>query len=355
MADKLGWRWEFGIQVIPIALTLCVTAWVVPADLGLVGNKRETLVEAMRAFDFGGSLLLTASITFLILGVVRSHPFTIASLAISAVCFPTCLWVESWAERPIMPLELLHSAPRANMIFANFIASFLLNAILFNVPLFFQAVLLRSATDSGLYLVVPTAIASTCGTATGFLITWTRRLKWPLGLGAALYLAGAVTLSSMGRGWPAAAYLACLVPASMGQGFQFPGTFLAVLAASAQREQAVVTSTLVLWRALGSVLGIAASSLVLQNALLRYLDLFVVVGGGGGGGGRDAAWKAALIEKVRESVEAVARIADPEVRDQVVRSYEAALRVTFVCCIAVAVVNVLLIAPVRLPRLGERK
>lgn len=32
-----------------------------------------------------------------------------------------------------MPLELLHSAPRANMIFANFIASFLLNAILFNV------------------------------------------------------------------------------------------------------------------------------------------------------------------------------------------------------------------------------
>lgn len=218
-------------------------------------------------------------------------------------------------------------------------------------PLFFQAVLLRSATESGLYLVVPTAIASTCGTATGFLITWTRRLKWPLGLGAALYLTGTVTLSSMGRGWPAAAYLACLVPASMGQGFQFPGTFLAVLAASAQREQAVVTSTLVLWRALGSVLGIAASSLVLQNALLRYLDSFVVVGGGG----RDDAWKAALIEKVRESVEAVARIADPEVRDQVVRSYEAALRVTFVCCIAVAVVNVLLIIPVRLPRLGERK
>lgn len=72
MADKLGWRWEFGIQVFPIALTLCVTAWVVPADLGLVGNKRETLVEAMKAFDFRGSLLLTASITSLILGVVSN-------------------------------------------------------------------------------------------------------------------------------------------------------------------------------------------------------------------------------------------------------------------------------------------
>lgn len=156
-----------------------------------------------------------------------------------------------------------------------------------------------------------------------------------------------------------AAYLLCLTPASMGQGFQFPGTFLAVLAASEQRDQAVITSTLMLWRALGSVLGIAASSLVLQNALLRYLTLFVVADGGGVGGvgedGHDAEWKAKLIEKVRESVEAVAQIADLEVREQVVRSYEAAVRVTFVCCIAFAVVSVLLIIPVRLPRLGEKK
>lgn len=158
-----------------------------------------------------------------------------------------------------------------------------------------------------------------------------------------------------------AAYLLCLTPASMGQGFQFPGTFLAVLAASEQRDQAVITSTLMLWRALGSVLGIAASSLVLQNALLRYLTLFVVADGGDGGGGvggedgHDAEWKAKLIEKVRESVEAVAQIADLEVREQVVRSYEAAVRVTFVCCIAFAVVSVLLIIPVRLPRLGEKK
>lgn len=140
----------------------------------------------------------------------------------------------------------------------------------------------------------------------------------------------------------------------MGQGFQFPGTFLAVLAVSEQCEQAVITSTLMLWRALGGVLGIAGSSLVLQNALRRYLALYIVVGDGGGGE-RDEQWKARLIEKVRESVEAVAQIADAEVREQVVRSYEAAVRVTFICCIAFAAVSLLLIVPVRLPRLGERK
>ncbi|RYP42443.1 hypothetical protein DL768_010335 [Monosporascus sp. mg162] len=358
MADRLGWRWEFGIQVPPLVLMLFVTAWVIPADLGLY-EKRETLMEAVKAFDFAGSLLLTTSITFLILGLNLggnvlpwSHPFIVASLIASGVCFPVCLWVESRAKRPILPLELLHSSPRANIIFSNFLASFLMNAILFNAPLFFQAVLLTSATESGLYLVVPTAMASACGTLTGFLITWTRRLKWPLTLGTSLNVLGTAALASIQRGWPTPSYLLFLIPSSMGQGFQFPGTFVALLASSTQREQAVVTSTLMLWRALGSVLGVAASSLVLQNALVRYLSLYVVADGVDG---RDEAWKRALIARVRESVEAVARLADEGVREQVVLSYQAAVRVTFLCCVAVAVLSAALIAPIRLPRLGDRK
>ncbi|RYP05689.1 hypothetical protein DL765_009761 [Monosporascus sp. GIB2] len=361
MADRLGWRWEFGIQVPPLILAFFVTAWVIPADLGLY-EKRETLTEAVKAFDFAGSLLLTTSITFLISGLNMggnvlpwSHPFIIASLVAAGVCFPVCLWVESRAKRPMLPLELLHSSPRANIIFANFLAAFLMNAILFNAPIFFQAVLLTSATESGLYLVVPTVMASTCGALTGFLITWTRRLKWPLTLGTSLIVLGTAALSSMQRGWPTPLYILFLLPfpaSSMGQGFQFPGTFVALLASSTQREQAVVTSTLMLWRALGNVLGVAASSLVLQNALFRYLSLNVIADGVDG---RDEAWKHALIARVRESVEAVARLADESVREQVVLSYQAAVRVTFLCCVVVAVVSATLIAPIRLPRLGDRK
>ncbi|KAI0843079.1 MFS general substrate transporter [Hypoxylon sp. FL0890] len=356
MADSLGWRWEFGIQVFPIVICFIVAFFGIPNDLGLQ-NKQQTFMEGMKTFDFRGSILLTTSTTFLILGLNLggnvlpwSHPFIIASLIIFGICFPTCLWAESKHERPIMPLILLHSSPRANIIFANFIASFLLNAILFNTPLFFQAVLLTSATESGLYLVVPVATASITGTMTGFLISYTRRLKWPLTLGTLFYLLGAALLSSMHRGWPSFAYLLCLVPSSMGQGFQFPGTFMAVLAASEHREQAVVTSTLVLWRALGSVLGVAFSSLVLQNALLRYLMEYVVPPAGEG-----EAWKAALVEKVRESVEAVAALPDGPLKDQVVASYESAVRLTFLFLVGFAAVSVLLVVPVKLPRLGGRK
>ncbi|KAK8052033.1 major facilitator superfamily domain-containing protein [Apiospora rasikravindrae] len=357
MADTMGWRWEFGVQVFPLVGCFALAACTMPADLGLY-VERETFVEAVKAFDWPGTVLLTGSTMFLILGLNLggnvlpwSHPFIIASLVMFAILFPTCLYAESRARRPIMPLKLLRSSPRANMVFANFVASFLLNAVLFNAPLYFQAVLLMTATASGLRLIVPVAVAATFGTLTGFLITRTQRLKWPLTLGSIGYVLGTVSLASLGRGWPWWAYLLILAPSAMGQGFQFPGTFIAVLRVSAQAEQAVVTSTLMLWRALGNVMGVAGSSLILQNALLHYLRDYVVSDGTSQG---DEA-KLRLIAKVRESVEAVAALEDPVVREQVVRSYEAALRMTFICCIGLALVNMALLLPVKLPRLGTRK
>ncbi|KAM0275695.1 hypothetical protein ACHAQH_007492 [Verticillium albo-atrum] len=349
MADHLGWRWEFGIQVFPLLVCVAVAFLTVPNHLGVVG-KRETFLEALRAFDFRGSLLLTISITSLVLGLNLggnvlpwSHPFVIAALITFSVAFPAFLYSQSLASRPIMPLYLVRHSPRANLIFANSLASILTNAILFNIPLYFQAVLLTSATASGLRLVIPSVVASTAGAITGLLITRTRRLKWPLAAGTTFFVLGTAALAALQRGWPSICYLLVLVPHSLGQGFQFPGTFMAVLAVSEQRDQAVVTSTLILWRSLGMVLGIATSSLVMQNALVVYLDRYVTGPG-----------KADIIARVRESVETVAKL-EGAAREQVVLSYEAALRLTFLCCVGVAFVSWCLIMPVKMPRLGQRK
>jgi hypothetical protein len=72
--------------------------------------------------------------------------------------------------------------------------------------------------------------------------------------------------------WLATAFI---VPAPLGQALMFPATTLSVLATSDVADQAVMTSTLMLWRNLGTVMGVAVSSLVMQNALVAYLDKFV--------------------------------------------------------------------------------
>lgn len=73
MADHLGWRWEFGIQVPFICVCLAIAVLFIPTDLGLYDNKRETVLEVMRVFDFAGSGLMSLSLIFLILGLVSRH------------------------------------------------------------------------------------------------------------------------------------------------------------------------------------------------------------------------------------------------------------------------------------------
>lgn len=76
IADTLGWRWEFGIQVPLLSVCLAVACFTVPRKLGLArGVEKKSLLEAMKVFDFKGSILLTTSITFLILGLVSSPLF----------------------------------------------------------------------------------------------------------------------------------------------------------------------------------------------------------------------------------------------------------------------------------------
>ncbi|KYK59460.1 multidrug resistance protein fnx1 [Drechmeria coniospora] len=376
VAEALGWRWEFGVQVPALLLCIAISAIAIPSELG-IADERKSVWQALQEFDAKGSLLLTTSVSFLILGLnlggnvlpcKQTPPLRLACLEqklpsriadkprVSPLChrltrhlhhlFPdlsprrdACAQTHHAAApdstRASQKPHLLqfHRCPAVQLYFLQHPKR----------PLYFQAVLLTSATSSGLRLALPSVVASLAGTSTGFAITWTRRLKWPLLTGTLAYLVGTICLCLLRRDLSPAMYFLVLVPSSLGQGFQFPGTFMAILACSAQSEQAVVTSTLILWRSLGMVLGVASSSLVVQNALVHYLHLFVR--------GRDSE---AVIERVRASVEAIAKLDEPY-REQVVRSYEAALRLTFACCIAFAALSVLLIIPVKLPRLALRK
>ncbi|KND91749.1 Multidrug resistance protein fnx1 [Tolypocladium ophioglossoides CBS 100239] len=351
MAETLGWRWEFGVQVPVMLLSLGVSIVAIPGDIGLQGSSKGIWV-AIKEFDGKGSVLLVTSTTALILGLATylisspgTHPIVISSLAVFAACIPVFLWVESRVANPVMPLNLIWNRPRANLLFSNFIATMLTHSILFNIPrpLYFQAVLLSSPSSSGLRLIFPSVLSSVTSTITGFAITWTRRLKWPLISGAVCYLFGILPLCLLQHDLPPILSLLVLVPSAIGQGFQFPGTFVAILAASEQGEQAVVTGTLLLWRNLGMVLGIAASSLIVQNALVRYLNVFVH------GDHRDE-----VIRQVRASVKAVSLL-EPPYQEQAIRSYESALRLMFACCTFIAAVSLLLLIPVKLPRLGSRK
>jgi MFS family permease len=284
LCDKIGWRMTFAIQV-PFLIALLINAYfTTPPTLGpnLAKQSGLGIRDAMKGFDFAGSFLLTGSVAFLILGLNLGgnifpwqHPLVIVSLVVAVVAGAILIRVESRAQRPVMPLPMLFSQPRGNLVFNNFFAQIGMNTILFNAPLYFQAVKLETASVSGFRLAGPSVALTVCGVSAGFIMTATGRMKWLIVTGSLCMLIGATCLSIMWDNIPTWLATLFLVPSSIGQGLSFPATSLAVLATSSQEDQAVMTSTLILGRSLGIVMGVSFSSLILQNALTAYLEQLV--------------------------------------------------------------------------------
>ncbi|KAI9732346.1 MAG: hypothetical protein M1834_001553 [Cirrosporium novae-zelandiae] len=306
LCDQLGWRWAFGIQV-PYILILFIIAFIAtPSDLGpnLAKSSEKTTWEIIKGFDIAGSFAITTTVALLILGVNLggnvlswSHPVVICSLILSIITMGFVVKIESHAARPVMPLSLLMSKPRGNLMFGNFFGAIAGNAVMFNVPLFFQAVTLDSPTNSGLRLAIPSIFVTIAAVSTGFIITWSRRLMPMVRVGAGCFLVGSICMSCIWKDIPEWASMLFITISSSGQGFGFPASTMCLLAASAQEEQAVVSTTLALWRNLGTVMGVALSSLILQNTLIAYLNQKVT--------GED---KAEIISTVRKSVQSILKL-----------------------------------------------
>ncbi|KAF2739006.1 MFS general substrate transporter [Polyplosphaeria fusca] len=352
LCDKIGWRWTFGIQ-IPVLVVLLISAvFSTPRDLGpqLAKTSGQSIWDALKGFDIAGSVLLTGSVAFLILGLNLGgnvfpwkHPLVITSLVVAAIAATLFLRVELKANRPVMPLSFLTSKPRGNLIFNNCFAQIGINTIFFNAPLYFQAVKLESASVSGFRLAGPSICLTACAMFSGFMITATGRMKWLIVTGSACMLMGAVCLAAMWESTPKWIATIFLIPAGVGQGLSFPATTLAALATSTQEDQAVITSTLTLWRSLGVVMGVSFSSLILQNALTAYLNRFVT-----------GKHKGEIILRVRQSVRAIHDL-DPTHRSQVIDAYARSLRVTFILAIAAFVLVNAVVFTIDLPNLRRKK
>lgn len=284
LCDTLGWRWTFGIQIPVQLLILVAAAIIMPNTLGpnLAKNSDKSAFQHIKTFDLLGSLLLTISAAFMILGLnlggnVLSwkHPFVITSLCISILAGFFLIRIEGKAGRPVMPLAMLFTAPRGNLVFSNFFSSIGSNTVIFNAPLYFQAVKLDSASQSGFRMAAPSLAVMICGVSSGFIMTYTRRMKELIVGGSLIALVGSICLTIMWDGIPTWLATVFVVPVSTGLGLSYPATSLAVLATSTQDDQAVMTSTLSLFRSLGTVFGVSISSLIVQNALSVNLERYV--------------------------------------------------------------------------------
>ncbi|BCR95465.1 putative MFS multidrug transporter [Aspergillus luchuensis] len=351
LCDQVGWRGAFLVQLPFIFVYFIVAAWTTPADLGLKRAKteRKSLMQLLKSIDLVGSFILVVGVTSLIMGLNLggnvfswTHPIVITSLISSFILAVVFVRYERTVERGVMPISLLVQEPRASLIFGNFFGAISVNTMVFNAPLYFQAVKLATPTDSGLRLIGSTLAVTISSVSTGFIITWTKRLKPTIIFGDIFLLLGGCAAASMGVGTPDWLAMVCVSLSSLGQGCSFPSLMVSVLATTDQEDQAVATTTLGLWRNLGSVMGVATSSWIFQNTLVYQLEEMVT-----------GPNKEDVILLVRKSVQAIAKL-DSMHQQQVIGAYAAALRATFFSAAIWGALMLILHLRVRVPRLGTK-
>lgn len=308
LCDHIGWRGAFLIQLPLIFIYLVVAAWTVPADLGIkrVGMERMTVSQLIRNIDLTGALILAVCVTALIMGLNLGgnvfpwrHPLIIISLVTSLVLAVLLVHYERQVERPVLPIELMLEDPRASLNLGIFFSAICIHTVIFNAPLYFQAVKLISPTDSGLRLFSTSVALTISSGSVGFMINRTRRLKPFIVVGSLLIMTGGLASASLGTDSSEALAMVSLSFASLGQGLAWPTMTVSMLATSEQTDQAVALTTMGLWRSLGGVMGVAVSSWIFQNSL-RYQLEYRVTG----------VEKEYIVALVRKSVQTIADL-DP--------------------------------------------
>lgn len=349
LADTLGWRWEFGIQV-PVGLFCIIVMTVAIPTHSTSANPTFSLWSRFRDFDFAGSFFLSTSVAALILGMNLggnvfpwTHPIVLGALAMAFILALILIRTERRAISPVMPLQLLTSTPRGNLIFAGVLANITINSILFNLPLYFQAVMLESATSAGSRLLWPSVAGTFASVSTGLIITATGRVDHTLYFGFITLVAGSIALCFIQRDFPSYAIFLLLLPCNLGLGFAFPSSLMTVLVTSSHADQAVATSTLIMWRTLGSVLGVASSSLIVQNCLVYFLNRNVT-----------GDMKMEIIAAVRNRVTAIFEL-DAARQLEVIASYELSLKCAFLFAALASSGALLLTVGLRLPTLEGKR
>ncbi|KAK1750899.1 major facilitator superfamily domain-containing protein [Echria macrotheca] len=327
IADTIGWRWCFLLQVPVSILALVVGYYVLedPEHTIMDLHPKRRFRSALRHLDLSGASLLVVGLGAQLLGLslggneyAWDSAMVLGTLVISCVLIVGFVVVEAKTQAiPMIPLRMLKGWQPTAVQLTNVFTGMSSYAYMFMVPLYFQAVRGDSPSAAGMRLMVSALATPVGGVIAGSMMHRGYRLSHNVRIGTALMLLGNVFACLLGtevNRWKEFAYL---LPANLGLGLTNPSVLFSFVSLFEHREQAVATSTVYLIRSMGTIYGVTVTAAIVQNVLMARLPETL---------GPEATEE--LIEKLRKSVFALRDLPPP--LEQAVRAlYGDALRIAF--------------------------
>ncbi|KXH54225.1 major facilitator superfamily transporter [Colletotrichum salicis] len=331
IADHIGWRWCFLLQVPVSIMALALGALVIKNPEGGFDIDTNDWRAIWSRVDVSGALLLVVAISVQLVGLSLGgnelpwgSPIVVGTLVGSVLLLALFILVESRTKAiPVIPLRMLRGKLPILTQISNVCAGLAAYAYLFMLPLFFQVVLLDSATKAGARLAIPSLATPLGGLFAGIVMSRWGKLIWLVRAGAFLMLVGNALVTALQFQDLPWKYLVYIFPANLGQGIIYPAILFTTLASfdhagefsSLERikeswsqlqtqltprftttiDHAVSASTVYLVRSLGTVWGVAITSAIVQTTLSVRLPEAL----------GDVPDKSRLIDEIRHSVTAL--------------------------------------------------
>lgn len=247
LADTIGWRWAFLLQV-PFALLAFIS---VSFSLHLPTRDSGDFYTKLRRVDFVGAVALISMVFFLLLALDRGGnvgwndrvaQYSLIAFAVFASIFA---FVEmEWAREPFAPKRIIVNRSLIASYMVNFFGMASWFTTMFHIPLYLQAVHSKTATETSLWLLICT-VASVVGSLSGGLIIQaTGKYYWLTLAAYGLLFLGTVVLTLGGGVLVASIALITLglLTATLGNSIGVTTSLVSLIANAGPEDQAIATA-----------------------------------------------------------------------------------------------------------------
>ncbi|KAJ8114865.1 hypothetical protein OPT61_g3354 [Boeremia exigua] len=318
-AQNVSWRWLFYINIPFLGIGAILITFFLKLNV-----KHDSFIAKLRQVDWIGMTLFLASTTGFLIPVTWGgvqYPWdSWRTLVPLIVCgFGMVLFVvhqEFFAPNPLIRTSVFKNMSAAILFLATIAHGIILWAILYYMPLYYQAVKGMSPILTGVAMFPWTFTVAPASVATGIAIAMTGRYRWAnragwflttLGMGLLIYLK--VNTSTV-------AWVFLQLVGGIGTGILFPAMALAVQASAAAKDQAYAANMFSFLRAFGQTLGVAIGGVIFQNQMKKKMFTYPLLAEMASEYSKDAAGLVEIIKAMPAG----------DVKDQLKESYTHALR-----------------------------
>ncbi|EAA30567.2 MFS general substrate transporter [Neurospora crassa] len=285
LADVVGWRWSFRVQVPLITLAIILCSAYLPSHTGTLDETDDTtqLKSKFSRIDFKGSFIFAALVLALLLpielGGVKipwSHPLIFVYLGASVILLVLFIAVERRQAEPILPLEIFHSKDAILSFLILGLQTAAQLGLMFTVPLYFQVTSTPrpSATVAGAHLVPAVMGNAIGGIISGSAIKRSGRYKslviWAVTCSSIGYLLLMLRWHGNTNSWFESLYI---FPGGFGMGVTNSALFISLQVVIDPAHMAPAVSFMYLMQTVWMTIGLPAANTIMQTVLRRNLEI----------------------------------------------------------------------------------